>query len=337
MIVGAQTGGRLLGQGLYGCTFEPAPHCAGGKVFKDIHGLPAVGKVTLEDISGELTTGMKIMRLPLASQYFALPTNSCIPETPIRDVDAASCKILKSDSQGPKSMLIMPAAGQEIYSWAKEIEVLSANYLRICKHLLEGMIIYQAEGYVHNDIHMGNILIDKMGVARFIDFGVAYRVTDVKTWADSHLGVTFRPKYVWDAPELHCWRAWKSGISLPLATQRIKENNHEYIAMEKQFASRMPLEKAMVDFFSSLDKSDGGKFIRTWGKGMDSWRIGLLFWFLWSDLIHWRSLADEDVWRHRDTIRRCIGGLTQFDPRQRWTPQRALAELDPQSRFGSMA
>jgi hypothetical protein len=38
MIVGAQTGGRLLGQGVYGCTFESAPHCAGGKVFKDIHG-----------------------------------------------------------------------------------------------------------------------------------------------------------------------------------------------------------------------------------------------------------------------------------------------------------
>ena len=350
----AQIGGRLLGQGLYGCTFEPVPRCAGGQIFKIVSDNAAstgsVGKITIEDASKELSVGQRIMRMPLAQQYFALPTESCTPALPVNDPDAAKCKILKKDgddkgnkddnNKSKPTLLVMPMGGQAIYKWAQRLDRLAANYLRVMKHMLEGIVLYQNEGYVHNDIHMGNVLVDERGVARFIDFGQAYRVDSVREWSDANLGVTFRPKYVWDAPELHCWRALKSGVRISDAVRQIKELNPEWSSLETQFPARPSAEKSMTSFFSedpSWKARDSGAFVRAWGKGTDSWRMGLFLWFLWSDLIAWRELDRTDLWiRHRDLVRRILGGLTEFDPRRRWNAQRALVELDPKSRIAEM-
>jgi len=331
-----QIGGRLIGQGLYGCIFDPVPRCANGSVFQSVSG-SSVGKVTIEDSTKELTIGRRIMKLPLAAQYFALPSNSCKPAVPITDSDAGSCKILTQETDGKKmSLLVMPSGGKEIYSWAQNLPALAANYIRLLKHLLEGMIIYQSEGYVHNDIHMGNVLVDARGVGRFIDFGLAYRLEDIQDWKDANLGVTFRPKYVWDAPELHCWRALKAGIRIPDAIRQIKSYNTEYRSMENQFPTRQAAESAMVGFFQTMARTNnGGAFVRSWGAGTDCWRLGLLFWFLWSDLIGWRELNQSPLWQQRELVRRCLGGLTEFDPRRRWSARRALAEIDGKSRLVS--
>ena len=162
-----QIGGRLLGAGVYGCTFQPAPRCAGGDVFREIHGMPAVGKVTVEDPTDELSVGRAIMRLPLARQYFALPTASCKPAMPIEDDDARRCKIITEAKRGSEfSLMAMPAAGQQLLGWSANAPRTAENYERIFVHLLEGMVIYQRAGYIHNDIHLGNVLVDAADVAR---------------------------------------------------------------------------------------------------------------------------------------------------------------------------
>jgi hypothetical protein len=113
-------GGRLLGQGVYGCTFEPAPRCAGGRVFREIGGRPAVGKVTTENTADELAAGQRIMRLPMAAAYFALPSASCRPEMPIADPDISACKVIREASEAERrsaTMLVLPAAGQQLVQW----------------------------------------------------------------------------------------------------------------------------------------------------------------------------------------------------------------------------
>jgi len=331
-------GGRLLGQGVYGCTFEPAPACAGGPVFKEIGGLPAVGKVTTDDIRAELTAGQRIMRLPLASQYFALPSQGCTAAMPLIDKDASSCGVVEEARvTGQKlSLLVMPNGGQDLYSWAHNLPLLAANYLRLFKHCLEGMIIFQSAGYVHNDIHMGNILVDSRGVGRYIDFGIAYRPAELRVWKESNLSQTFRPKYLWDAPELHIYRALLSGVRIPVAVAQIKQNIGEYDALEKQFPGRTVLETAMMQFGEgdiAMRQRDGVRFLKERAMAMDCWRLGLLFWLLWSDLVSWRGLAGMSLWDQRATVRHCLAGLTDFDPRKRSTAAAALASLDPNSRF----
>jgi len=333
-------GGRLLGQGVYGCTFEPAPRCAGGRVFREIGGRPAVGKVTTENTADELAAGQRIMRLPMAAAYFALPSAGCRPEMPIADPDISACKVLREASEAERSaatMLVLPAAGQQLVQWGAADPARAAkNFMRVFIHLLEGMTIYQDAGYVHNDIHEGNILVDERGVARFIDFGLAFRPAAVRTWEDANLGRTFRPKYVWQAPEIHAWRMALGGIGLRDGVGQLKEINEEYGRLEAQFPAR-PSALASLHSFMSGDRyvaaGDFGGFARAYGPLFDCWRIGLCMWFQWNDLMRWVApgggFHTTRLAEQQDLVRSVIGGLTEFDPRRRWTARRALAALDP--------
>ena len=323
-----QQGGALLGQGAFACTFEPAPPCAGGRVFKEIGGLRAVGKLTAEDVTLELGIGKAIMALPLASQYFSLPSASCKAGDPTLDPEAKGCRVLTEADKGTKfSLLLMPAAGQQLLRWATDLQRLSTNFERIFRHLLEGMVIYQRAGYIHNDIHMGNILMDDLGVARYIDFGLGFRVKDIQTWDDSGMGRRFRPKYVWQAPELHARRMKWNGVWLEDGLNELRHLNKEYVKMEEYFPRRTQALEALKDFNAVAPKDDG-VFIREYATKFDSWRIGVCMFMLWDDLMrHMVQLPNVAA------IRPVISGLTEFDPRQRLTAGQALFLLDPNSRF----
>jgi hypothetical protein len=334
----AQSGGRLLGQGVYGCTFEPAPRCAGGQVFSRIQGLPAVGKVTVEDPKEEVGVGRAIMALPMAKQYFALPTESCKPAFPIADEQAESCRFLDDEETKPVdlAMMVLPMAGQTLLKWSMDRPRLAANYRRLFVHLLEGMVIYQGAGYVHNDIHQDNVLVDGAGVARYIDFGLAFKVADVRTWRDANLGIRFKPKYVWQPPEVHLWRMIMNGVRVADGVAQLKEVNPEYDQMEQLLPVRKSALAALTGLAntsSSIRRKDGGAYVRAYGKRFDAWRIGLCMWMLWVDLLAWSDINKTPLWDQRDEIRRVLNGLTQFDPRDRITAAQALAELDPRSRL----
>ncbi len=330
-----QIGGRLLGSGVYGCTFQPAPPCAGGPVFRRVAGLPAVGKVSAEDTAEELDIGRKIMKLPMASHYFALPTESCSPAV-IEDPDRKACSILEETKSSKLSMLIMPSAGEQLLKWARELNRLADHYERLFVHLLEGMLIYQKAGYVHNDIHMGNILVDERGTGRYIDFGLAFRPEDVKKWGDTNMGMIFRPNHIWPPPEIQAWRMYLNGVRLLDGLKELKEFNKEYTVMEHQFPTRPTAETAMTAFLASpyVQKADMPAYVRRYGFRIDSWRLGLTMWFLWDDLLRgYAGLKSTRLWSRRDIIRRVLSGLTEFDPERRLTAGAALAIIDPTNRL----
>lgn len=333
-----QVGGKLLGKGVYGCTFEPAPRCAGGKVFKTVAGLPAVGKITVEDGIAELGIGRAIMSLPLGPQYFALPTEECRPVLPIQDPDVSRCDVLndKETKETDIDLLIMPNAGLAFSKWALDLPRLAAQFERLFTHLLEGMIVYQAAGFVHNDIHYNNVVVDGRGVARYIDFGLGFRVADVKTWADANLGTGFKPKYVWMPPEVHAWRMYKSGVRLRDGVVQLKEINPEYSEMEARFPDRPRAMEALSDLLQETQTKSSGEFVRAYAKQFDWWRIGLLMWMAWDDLLGWRGFMATPLWSHRSVVRRVLGGMTEFDPRRRMSPATALRILDPGSRLASI-
>jgi hypothetical protein len=336
-----QVGGRLLGEGVYGCTFEPAPRCAGGNVFRTINGLPAVGKVTVEDPTDEVNIGRAIMGLPLAAQYFALPSTGCVVnrEDVKQDPDSGRCDILKEAGFLAKlNMLVMPSAGKSLDRWSANMERAATNFERIFKHLLEGMIIYQNAGYIHNDIHMGNILVDDATVARYIDFGLAFRLADVRTWNDTNMGTRFKPKYIWKPPEVHAWCMMRNGVRLVDGVRQLKSINPEYQSLETQFPSRKTALAALTEFMersASVAARDSGAFIQQYAKRFDSWRIGLCMWMIWDDLLRWPGFRDTPLWSRRDLIRRVLAGLTDFFAPTRWTAEEALRVLDPPNRLAT--
>jgi hypothetical protein len=330
-----QHGGKLLGSGVHGCTFEPAPRCAGGNVFKTINGLPAVGKITSEDPTDELRFGREIMALPLARQYFAVPTVNCRPAEPVADPDSHRCDvILDADEAGERlHMLIMPAAGQTIGAWAKDLPRLASQFQRIFIHLLEGATIYQRAGIVHNDIHTGNVLVDALDVARYIDFGLSFQPASVQKWDDTGISRRFHVRTLWQPPEVYAVRMLLSGVDVSTGVRQLMTMSSTYDKMEHMFPGRKTLAQVIASVHAFVRRHGEAALVRRYAKQFDAWRIGLMFWMFWYDLMSWSGFMATDVYKQRDIYRRVIGGLTDFDPQTRLTVSAALRLLDPTNRL----
>ena len=188
---------------------------------------------------------------------------------------------------------------------------------------------------------MGNVLVDSVGVPRFIDFGLGFRVQNVNTWSDANLSTRFRAKYVWQAPEVHTWRMVMNRVRISDGVRQLREANPEYIQMENQFPARPRAHDALASLIVATpgfgENAASGAFVRAYGKKFDSWRIGLCMWMLWYDLLHWSGFQKTALWDHRDIIRRVIGRLTDFDPRRRADVREALQLLSPNNRLAAPA
>ena len=339
-----QEGGRILGEGSYGCTFYPAPRCANGSVFQtkntdNSSSIQIVGKIVQDEpiVSDEVAIGKTIMGLRNASDYFALPTVMCEPEMPVRDPDVGRCDTISKAEKGTKfQMFGMPNAGVplDVYRLTNRAE-FATNFKQIFIHLLEGAVIYQDAGFVHNDIHTENILVDSSGKARYIDFGLAFRPAIVKRWRDAGQGTSFKParNYVWMPPEVIVWRMRHAKVSLRSGMNTLYQMIPDYRILEQQFPAKKTMESAMEDFlitdnFARNVNSIG--FLKEYGKRFDSWRIGYSMWVCWNDLLRWPGFVNYAVYKDRDTrelIRKVLGGLTEFDPRRRFTVGEALRIL----------
>jgi serine/threonine protein kinase len=206
---------------------------------------------------------------------------------------------------------------------------LAQNLIPMMRHLLKGIHLYQSADIVHNDIHMGNIVVDKAGVARFIDFGLAFRKSSVRGFEEAHHNRDFSPRLIWHPPEVQAMRIALGRLRMEESVAKIKEENPDLVTVESQFSERRSgsLLNAMARFFRENSSLSYGAFVRHYGFSFDCWRIGLCFWYMWNDLVTWSGLQFMPVWAHRDAIRTIIAGLTDFDPRSRFTVEEALARL----------
>jgi hypothetical protein len=324
---GQQKGGKYIGKGAYGCSFSPAPRCRSGKKYQSADGVPTLGKIVYQDVSEEFEISKTVMHLADGPKYFAAPTRSCEPADPIDDPEADECNI--KHMSGEPTMLIMPFAGEQLVQWATNMPRLAAHLLPMMRHLLKGIKLYQTADIVHNDIHMGNIVVDKDGVARYIDFGLAFRRGSVKGFEEAHHNRGFSPRLVWHPPEVQAMRISLGGLRMSESVAEMEEENPELVTLASQFPERRSgsLLTAMTHFVHREGRASYGAFVREYGFKFDSWRIGLCFWFMWNDLVAWPGLRFTALWNHRETVRTVLSGLTDFDPRARMTIEQALAAL----------
>lgn len=347
-----QKAGALLGEGKSGCTFSPAPKCADGSRFAE----GSVAKLVREDFREELSLGRMIMALPAASAYFAAPVNSCKPTEPINDPDESKCRHLteaEEISVGPLTLLEMPNAGITLELYTRNLPALIVNYKRIFIHLLEGAIVLHSAGFVHNDIHSSNIMVDRLGVARLIDFGRAFKISRVRSWDDVELSQRFDPKFIQHSPEIQAWTMLRAGLpALTGINEVFSKNERDFTTLQRRFPHRIPLETTMLEFirtdpllesrYRAIRAGDkqkahsiGGDFIRKWGPGFDCWRLGLAMFWIWEErMMVWMRFKETSLFREdRDRIYRTLEGLTEFDPNKRSSMKKALSILDPGNRM----
>jgi hypothetical protein len=175
-------------------------------------------------------------------------------------------------------------------------------------------------------------------VARYIDFGNAFRVADVRRWEDTLMGTSFKPKYVWQAPEIHAARLYMNRKTLADGVRQLRAISEEYGQLERTFPERESLDAGMAAFLRRTDFSPKGlgTYLRENAERLDWWRIGLCMWMMWYDLCEGLSgfRRSRLYTERREVILRVISGLTEFDPAKRMSAAEALRLLRPTGRMG---
>jgi serine/threonine protein kinase len=181
-------------------------------------------------------------------------------------------------------------------------------------HLLRGMVLYQRAGFVHNDLHGGNIMVGADGIARYIDFGQGFRPAALRTWEDLNLGRRFAAEYVWLAPELHAIRAGRDKT----AVARLYGKVPEYKQLEALSPDRTHFTEVLPVVARRIGDTEPVTWMRTNAFKIDWWRLGITFWQIWRRL---RQRSPDAA------VDRVVAGLTEFDPVRRMSPAAALRLL----------
>ena len=146
LLLEAMLGGRILGQGLYGCVFTTPFSCAKGS--KDAKGDSAkdakgdkgpIGQLTKltnpTDAAVELSIGETIRRIPLWRNYFAVAESMCVPSNKQKEKDIRTCKVLHDRPLSEFRVLRMSHAGTPLSEYT--LNVREFQVMSFTTHLLE--------------------------------------------------------------------------------------------------------------------------------------------------------------------------------------------------------
>lgn len=215
-------GGKLIGQGNYGCVFNPPLDCFAIKVKdKDKDKDKAnIGKVFFKEseFNNELEQ-TKIIKLFDPKHIFTLPiVNHC----KIKKVKSKSCNIDSNSHQ-----IIYPYGGIDL-----TMINIDNNILYCFLKIIKGISVMHLHKYIHGDIKPANILYNKnKNVLKLIDFGFASKANAVYI-NESNSFQLMDAKYRYFPPE-YFWFFYKTKMgkqpSIKLMMEHFKTlNNYDF-------------------------------------------------------------------------------------------------------------
>lgn len=205
-------GGRMLGQGSYGCVFAPGFQCA-SHGSDSTHVLSrnkkTVSKVQVdnETSQNEIAIGKILSTIPENTAYFQVLQESCpVFLEQLRDEDVKQCEVGLSssttDSSNKMLMLTLPfIEGKHPLEWLRTKHNPISHFQKLILHLGEGLVKLQSAGIVHRDLKNDNILVTPSGKGILLDFGLGMDMNK-DTWA-TH--VFYAPDYELWPPELQLY------------------------------------------------------------------------------------------------------------------------------------
>ena len=172
-------GGRIRGQGTYGCVFQPTLHCSSAA--DDISDPTKVGKITSPlEARIELAAAAALRPLPDSIKYVILPDPSTCNVNPKQaDTDIQQCEFLGKTPIEKTIQLIMPWGG---YSLSRiNLDYRRFNLYSFIEQILAAGTFLVLNDMCHFDIGGHNMLFDtETNIPRIIDFGFAFRPSTLK-------------------------------------------------------------------------------------------------------------------------------------------------------------
>jgi serine/threonine protein kinase len=343
-----QKGGKKLGSGSYGCVFQPPLLCRGdppNKVFPPNR----IGKFTeLKDAEIEIAIAKYIKNAPGVENYLLLPDISsyCTP-LPIeqqRERDIQGCEPL-TDSRipfsgfrqyemiyGGKALKMVIPSNKTLYEIPRGFD-----FFTFMRQMLEIGSFLTLNGLVHNDLHSGNIILDRMFKPRLIDYGRAYAISLLdKPRLDMLMNVDFKASLGQISPEMSMADGARDGLSLEGMIQEFFNRN----AVMKDGVERIlgvPRSRQIAElrsFWKSSDavkKGDWMTFYKLYWPLVDAWAVGsILLMRVLRKMMLFRAFTDSVTWKEKSAnIRMILRGLLRASPRNRIDCVEALFLYDP--------
>ncbi len=336
-----QEGGKMLGQGVYGCAFTPALKCRPVKGVKKGQKQTTdnqVGKITtLEDADNEFRFSEKLSKVSNASMYFILTTELCIPEPRAKqtEADLAKCGALKGVELPTVAQLIMPLGGKPIRLIPRK--TASIDFFRLGQHLLEAGALLLMKHVVHGDLHQMNVLMDTSRTARIIDFGLAWSPDELTMANVKYLDRSFNPLITQEPPEVSYIHGLLDDKSPKVTLARISDEKLPLQLLYKIYG--IPKEKQMkrletfVRGSKSFQENNRYGYYKLYWNKVDAWGLGTMLLSIYVDMLATDSAFERqpELLQKEGMVKTVLTSMCDTEPALRMDAIEALAMWAPNS------
>ena len=331
------SGGKIIGQGTFGCVFQPPLVCKKKQIPNTM-----VGKITSERDETNESIAYKVLSKIHDSQYYFIipnPQYTCIPKVINNQVDQdiTKCDFIKeSDPDEKVVQLAMPYGGKDLMSLTlgqKE----NIDFFQYFRHILEAGSLMLLNGFIHYDIYSKNVVIDRHNIPRIIDYGMSFLRKDISLETIQNRKQILNPeRSATQPPEI----TFLTAIDEP--NRYSFEDTVKYIMPQKRIFNMIekilgvPVKQQineLATFFKgslAFQNRDIEKFWRLYYTGFDSWSIGVMFVQILSKLIFSYKFIESSEWKlKKGVILTILRKMTNANPKERIDCVEALSILDP--------
>ena len=336
----AQEGGRIVGQGAYGCIFTPPLQCLNKRKSTGARG--KLGKLTeQEDIANEIDAAVYFRPYAReAAKYFILPeiNTLCKPNLVAAarsERDLKSCAPLSK--RGSEKMLHYEVAygGKTLHKRLEEVNLAQdLPFWKLAADLLETGAYLLLHGFVHNDMHSNNILVNQAFHPRLIDFGRSFIGPAFNEEKVKELAAYYAPGISHIPPESSAQDGVVEGVPIQKIYQDLKAEKEGIQNVQRVLGISREAQIAEFRRFWEGSKAAQAKnwvaFWRMYWPYVDAWAVGHGILKILHRLLMSRQFTESAEWKARGPILKAVlRGLLRTSPRERLDCVEALAMFDP--------
>jgi serine/threonine protein kinase len=180
-----QYGGKLVGQGTYGCVFRPMIPCKGNNERRKGY----VSKVmTKDEAESEYNETKEIDRIDPHGEFHLLGPEMCnIDKKHHNEPGMDKCKPIKGVNKANIGILQYRDGGTDLHNFLNTVKKDKDMKFEITKKLLRGLRtffigldIMWKNKYIHSDIKLKNMVINpETMICKYIDFGLFTRMDNL--------------------------------------------------------------------------------------------------------------------------------------------------------------